>query len=110
MSATSSQIACLADSLVFQNKVRGLLFQKAIAIVDDYRTEPGVNYSAPQNTRAVSICNGQSISQYYLPLAGSTNVTVSNITFDFDDRQVVSDISDASLASQIYQTVFQDLV
>lgn len=110
MAATIAQIQALADSPHFQVRVRGAIYQKASAILDDVRVNANLNYTAQQATIARNICTGSTnVGNYFGPVAGATNVTASNVTYNFEDRVVVTDISDAALASQIFTTVWQDI-
>lgn len=105
MAATDAQQSCLADAEGFQAAVRASIMKKALSIIEN----PG-SYTAGQLARAKSISQGQSMTSYYQEVASSTNVIASNITYDFVNRTVVSDISDAALDSQVATTVFTDLV
>lgn len=110
MAVTIAQIQALADSAHWQNRCRGAIAQKAIAILDDVRVNGNLNYTPAQATLARSICTGSTQMGVYMgPLAGSGNVAVQNITYSFEDRQVICDISDASLQSQVFTTVWQDI-
>lgn len=119
MAVTIAQIRALADSQHWQNRVSGAIFQKAVAILDDVfnngtleNPKPGhtANFSQAQWTVARNICTGSTgTAVYFGPLAGSGNVAVQNITYSFEDRQVICDISDAALQSQVFTTVWQDI-
>lgn len=105
MAATNVQQAALAEAGGFCASVRASIMKKALSIIENQGS-----YSAPQIARAKLIGAGQSLTIYYPALAGSTNVVASNVTYDFASRTVVTDISEANLDSQVYATVFQDLV
>lgn len=106
MAATNAQQAALADSYTFRNSVKASAIKKAINILENQGS-----FSASQITKAKSVTNGGGIpDSYYACVAGSTNVVASNITYDFVNRTVVSDISDASLDSQVATTVYTDLL
>lgn len=118
MAATNDQQSALAEASGFQAQVRASIMKKAIAIIEDV-AQNGVigaplsgktaDYTNAAYLRAKSICGGQGLGPYYLALAGSTNVVASNVTYDFKNRSVVSDISDAGLDGQVFVIVFQDL-
>lgn len=105
MSATNYQQSAIADSVPFQNNIKASIIKKSLAIIE----VPG-GYTATQLSRAKQIISGQDTTQYFRPMASSANVVASNITYDFANRVVTSDISEASLDSQVYQVVFVDLV
>jgi len=104
MPATNAQQSALAEAPGFKAQVRASIVKKALAIIET----PG-SFSAPQIARAKLICGGQGLDVYYLALASSTNVVASTVTYDFLNRTVTSDISEAALDSQVYAVVFQDL-
>jgi hypothetical protein len=108
MAATNQQMSELSVGATFQKKVAASIMKKALAIAEDVRLNGNVNFSAPQNTRAHSLAQGQSLEPYYLLLACSTNVIASNISVV--NGETLTDITDAGLDSQVYTTVFQDLV
>lgn len=113
MSVSNLQLDQLSTGPTFQAKVRASIFKKALAIIEDvlaHGVTPtvGANYSAPQNTRALSICRGQSLTGYYEALACSTNVIASTLFVSNGETQ--SDISDPALDSQVYTVIFLDLV
>lgn len=108
MAATNLQMDQLANAPTFQAKVRAAIFKKALAIIEDVRANANVNYTAAQNTRALSICRGQNVSSYFEAMACSTNVIASNLSLA--NGETVSDISDPALDSQVYTVVFLDLV
>lgn len=111
MPNTVAQLQALAESGSFQGRVRGAIFQKAVAIVDDARVNNTANYTAPQIALAKNLCLGTiNTGSYFSALAGSANVAASNVTYDFITRQVVTDISDADLNAEVFTVVFQDLL
>jgi hypothetical protein len=105
MAATNDQQSALAEATGFKAAVRASIMKKTINILENQGS-----FTAPQIARAKSIGQGQSLDSYYLAVAASTNVVASNVTYDFKNRTVVSDISDANLDSQVTTTVFTDLV
>lgn len=107
MSATNLQMDQLSNGPTFQAKVRASIFKKALAIIEDVRANNNLNFTAAQNTRAVSICRGQSLTGYYEVMACSTNVIASNLTVV--NGETLSDISDAALDSQVFTVIFLDL-
>jgi hypothetical protein len=117
MAATNQQMYELSQGVTFSKRVQAAIMKKAVAICDDVRlngtTEVPIqgqtpNYSAAQKARAFSIGQGQSLQPYMLALACSTNIVASTLTVVNDET--ISDISDAALDSQVYTTVFQDLL
>ena len=108
MAATNQQMSELSAGATFQEKVSASIVKKALAIAEDVRINGNANYTAVQNTRAHSISQGQALLPYYLLLACSTNVIASNISVV--NGETLSDISDAGLDSQVYTTVFLDVV
>lgn len=108
MSATNLQLANLALGPQFQGAVRASIMKKAVAIVDDVRANGNLNYTPAQRDLARSLAVGGNLAPYYLPLACSTNVMASNITIN--GAETLSDISDAALDSQVFTTVFLDLI
>lgn len=108
MTVTNGELNALSNSQTFQGRVRAAIYKKALAIVEDYRANPGGNYTAQQNARALTICQSGHIAPYYGPMACSTNVIASVLSVA--NGETVSDISDAALDSQVYTVVFQDLV
>ena len=110
MAVTPAQIQALSDSSAFQNRVRGAIYQKAAAILDDFKANGNLNYDSSQVSLAQNICKGNINPNIYVgALSGSSNISVTNITYDFVTRQVITDILDADLASQIFTTVFTEL-
>lgn len=105
MAATNAQQSALAEAGGFRASVRASIMKKAISIIENQGS-----YNAAQIARAKLIAGGQPLDNYYLAMAGSTNVVASNVTFDFANRTVVSDITDLNLDSQIFTTVYTDLV
>lgn len=105
MAASNDQQSALAEATGFREAVRASIMKKMLNILENQGS-----FSAAQITRAKSIGNGQALDAYYLAVAGSTNVVASTISYDYHNRQVVSDISDAALDSQVATTVFTDLV
>lgn len=108
MAATNLQMDQLSNGPTFQAKVRASIFKKALAIIEDVLVNKNQNFSAAQQSRAKSLFGGMPLAQYYSALACSTNIIVSNLTVV--GNEIVSDISDAALDSQVYTVVFQDLV
>lgn len=108
MSNANLQLAQLSQGQTFQQRVAAAIYKKALAIVEDFRANPGVNYTQDQRNRAYYLCTSGNVAQYYGPLACSTNVIASTITQN--GGEWVSDISDPALDSQVYTVVFQDLV
>lgn len=104
MAATNAQQAALAEATAFKAQVRASIMKKALSIIENQGS-----FSAQAIARAKSIGQGQALDAYYLALAGSTNLIASNITYDFVNRSVVSDVTDAQLDSQVNTTVFTDL-
>lgn len=105
MAATNDQQSALAEASGFKAGVRASIMKKILNILENQGS-----FTAAQIARAKSIGAGQALDPYYLAVAGSTNVVASNVTYDFKNRTVVSDINDANLDSQVATTVFTDLV
>lgn len=111
MAATNAQQSALSESIPFRAQVRASILKKALAIIEDVITNGNVNYTAIQNARAKAIITGSLGSDIYIAaIAGSTNIIASNVTYDFINRTINSDITEASLDSQVYKVVFQDLL
>lgn len=118
MAATNQQMSELSTGATFQKKVVASIMKKALAIREDILAKGTLevpkqgqtpNYSVLQGQRAYSLGVGAvSPSTFYLPMACSTNVIASGISVS--NGETLSDISDASLDSQVYTVVFQDLV
>lgn len=113
MALTNLQMSQLAYGTEFQNRVRAAIFKKSLAIIEDAKAN-GVNYTSAQVDKAKEIVSnagsfagGLAFSTYQL-LACSTNVVAGAVSVV--NGETVSNISDASLDSQVYTVVFLDLV
>lgn len=99
----------LAESTSWQERCKAAITKKAIAVLDDVRTNGNTNYTVAQATKAQSIADGANLQQYYADIAASTNVVASTVDYDPKTGTVSSDISDAALESQIWTTVWLDM-
>jgi hypothetical protein len=119
---TNIQIWQLAQAQNFQARVQAAIVAQAGAILDNVRqtgtTGPGgvavegqtPVYTVAQQLRAYSIAQGQSLTQYYLLLAGAANVVGATLLTNSLGVPYDSAVIDAALNSQVMTTVFEDAV
>ena len=119
---TNIQIWQLAQAQNFQARIQAAIVAQAGVILDSVRltgtTGPGgvavpgqtPVYTVAQQQRASSIAQGQSLTQYYLLLAGGTNVVGQALLSNSLGVPYDSAVTDLALNSQVMTTVFEDAV
>lgn len=97
MPSTASQLAALGDDLQFQLRIRSIVIQVAEGVMQEAPATP--------DTRRIfarqMISNPGTAQQLAIPVANMTNVKAGATTYDFATAQVVTDVTDDALFSQI---------
>lgn len=100
-----TQITALADSTNWQQRVRSATLKQSAYILDNQGS-----FTAAQISLAKNILKGASVTSYFSALAGGSAAVASTISYDFQSRQVVTDMTDAALTSAVMAEVFGNLL
>lgn len=97
MASTASQLAALGNDAQFQLRVRSLMLQVAVTVSNEAPQTPDTRRDFARRI----IANPEVAQRSAIMVANTTNVIAGTTTYDFETAQVVSDVSDAALLSQI---------
>lgn len=102
MAATTDQLNALAQDGIFIQRCRNIVLQAAASV---YNESAGTANHAARAAFAVKLLQTPTLADLLVPvIVTRTNVVASTVTYDFANRRVVSDVSDAALLSQIQTT------
>lgn len=99
MAATTDQLTALADDGDFRRRVRNLVLLEAGVVANEANTVPSHNARTAFAFKLIGspgLCD--QIADY---LCSRVNLTASNVSYDFSQRSVVTDATDAAIRSQI---------
>lgn len=97
MASTASQLAALGNDSQFQLRVRSIVLQVANNVLQEAPQDPDTRREFAREM----IQNPSAAQLVAIPIANTTNLVAGNTTYDFDTAQVLTDVSDAALFSQI---------
>lgn len=99
MAATPDQLLALAQDVYFRQRVRTLVLQEAAVI---YAESAGTTGHAARVAFALKLIQSPSLAEQTAEvIATRTNLTASNVSYDFARRAVITDATDAAILSQI---------
>lgn len=99
MAATTAQLVALAQDSAFRMRVRTIALQEAAVVYGELGNTTG---HAARVAYALKLLMSPSLADQVADvMATRTNLTLSNVSYDFDRRAVVTDASDAAILSQI---------
>lgn len=99
MAATTAQLIALAGDASFRLRVRTITLQEAAVVYGELGSTTG---HAARVAYALKLLQSPGLADQVADvMATRTNVILSNVTYDFDRRAVVTDASDAAILSQV---------
>lgn len=99
MAANTAQISALSADSQFRQRIRALVMQQAAVV---YLESAGTANHAARSTYAIKLLQSPGLADQVADvIANRTNLVASTVTYDFDRRAVVTDATDAAIASQI---------
>lgn len=99
MASTVSQLNALADDTFFRLRCRNIILQEAAVV---YNESAGTTGHAARAAYAVKLLQSPTFAdQLVQVLVTRTNLVAGNVTYDFNSRAVTTDVSDASILSQV---------
>ena len=99
MASTTNQLNALADDNLFRQRCRNIILQQAAVI---YNESAGTTGHAARAAYAVKLLQQPGLADALVQvIVTRTNLVAGNITYDFNSRAVVTDVSDASILSQV---------
>lgn len=100
MATTTDQQMALANDAKFQRRLQALFLAEAQTVVIEAPATPNhaQRRALAQSTLTDSATTAR---QFAAAMATSTNIVSSNITYDFVQLAVVTDATDAAIASEI---------
>jgi len=97
--ATTAQLSALGSDASWRLRIKGLMFQIAAQV---YSEDPGTTSHTARVNFAYKVVSTPGLPESYAAwFTTRTNVTGTNITYNFADGQIGSDATDAALLSQI---------
>ena len=97
--ATTDQLTALANDGFFRQRVRNLMLLEAAAVMGEVNTTPNHSVRVSYALKIIGNPGAADLAVDYL--CARTNLISSVITYDFANRSVVTDASDAAIRSQI---------
>ncbi len=98
MAATTDQLSALGNDSQFQRRIKSLFVQQAAVV---YAEDPATPNHAVRVQYAKQILQGAINLNVAQVLVNRTNLVGSNISYNFADGAIVTDATDAAIASQI---------
>ena len=97
--ATSAQLIALGNDNSWRQRIKSLMYQIAAQVDAE---DPGApNHTARVNF-AFKVVSTPGVPESYASwFTMRTNVTGTNVTYNFSDAQITSDATDAAILSQI---------
>lgn len=97
MASTASQLAALGNDPQFQYRIRSLMLQQAAIVYAEVPANPDTRRIFAKTL----LTDPFSAIKYAVLVANRTNILAGNTTYDFTSGHVITDVSDASIISQI---------
>jgi hypothetical protein len=99
MAATTAQLIALGNDGAFRQRVRILALQQAAVV---YAESGATTGHGIRKTLALSLIQHPELAdQLASTLATRTNLVASNVSYDFNAGQIVTDATDAAILSQL---------
>lgn len=98
MSSTAAQLGALGNDQQFRLRVRSLLIQQAVQVYAESPTTPDTRRTYAKNVFTNPGLYAENVANI---LANSTNLIAGTTTYDFDNGRVVTNVTDAAIASQL---------
>lgn len=97
MPSTASELAALGNDHQFQLRVRSIVLQVAETVLQEPPATPDTRRAFARQMLA----NPDAAQRLAIPVANTTNLKAGATTYDFETAQVVTDVTDDALFSQI---------
>jgi hypothetical protein len=97
MPSTASQLAALGNDQQFQMRVRSIVIQVAANVIQ----EPPATPDTRRTFARQMISNPETAQRLAIPVANMTNLKAGTTIYDFETAQIVTDVTDDALFSQI---------
>lgn len=97
--ATSDQISALSRDSSWAQRVQSLLIQQAAVVYSE--SIDVVSHATRVAYAKAILANPSGYTGVAVTIANRTNIIGSNITYNFSDGHIVSDVTDAAISSQI---------
>lgn len=99
MASTIGQLNALADDAFFRLRCRNIILQQAAVV---YNESGGTTGHAARAAFAVKLLQSPGFAdQLVQVIVTRTNLVAGTVTYDFNSRAVITDVSDASILSQV---------
>ena len=99
MAATTDQLIALGNDSHFRQRVRVLALQQAGVVFAESGATPN---HAVRKTLAINLISNPNQAEVLAAvIATRTNLAASTVTYNFADGQVVTDVTDAAILSQL---------
>lgn len=98
MASTIAQLNSLAEDPLFRQRCRNIILQQAAVVYN----EGAVTGHAARAAFAVKLLQSPGFAdQLVQVIVTRTNLVAGTVTYDFNSRAVVTDVSDAAILSQV---------
>lgn len=97
MPSTAAELAALGNDLQFQYRIRSIVIQVAEGVMQEPPADPDTRRTFARQM----IANPETAQRLAIPVANMTNLKAGATTYDFETAQVVTDVTDDALFSQI---------